>query len=89
MGTNLNTTTIVLIMIGSVLIYASVKQMDPRDVMRKAIGKEPKYGFFGEVQGFARPINPVLPGGGGGGGARPTSTIGGLPATTLPFAPSV
>lgn len=65
---NLSTTTVVSIMIGVVLLYAAVKKMDPRDVIRKALGKEPKFGFFGEIQGFAKPINPIPPGGGGGGG---------------------
>lgn len=81
---NITTTTVVAVMIGAVLLYGAVKTMDPRDVVRKALGKEPKFGFFGTVQGFARPINPVP----GAGGSTPRFT-GLAGASNLPFTPSV
>lgn len=81
---NITTTTILMLMTGAVLIYSSVKKMDPRDVVRKALGKEPKFGFFGIDSGpnATRDIIP-LPGKGGGGVPRFTGLTGGTPPPLL------
>lgn len=81
---NFNVVTVASVLIGGVLIYSALKKRDPRDVVRMAFGKEPKFGFFGEEQGFLRPINPSGSGGGGGTPhftSQPTAPIINLPLT--------
>jgi hypothetical protein len=77
---NLNTTTVVSIMIGTVLLYSAVKKKDPRDVVREALGLKAKYHLGGGEQGFLKPIAPS-----GGGGGMPSFTNNNALGNLLPL----
>lgn len=58
---NLSVVNVAMFGIGAVLIYAAVKNVDPRDVVRVALGQKPAHsGTF---------INPAFPGTGAVGSA--------------------
>ncbi len=90
MTPNITTSTVLAFITGVVLIYSAVKKVDPRDVVRKALNKPAKHGFFGaesDSQGFARAIGNNPPGGGGGPPPEFTSNATGNPIIQLPLAP--
>ena len=76
-----------MIVFGVVLVYSGIKKIDPRDVVRKALNKESKFGFFGISSGpnATRDIIP-LPRQGGGSTPKFTSIPGAVP---IPLVPNV
>lgn len=67
----LNTVSVVSIMIGAVLLYSAVKANDPRNVVLEALGQKPRFPLFST--GVIKPIQPSAADGGGGGIPRFTS----------------
>lgn len=68
---NFSVTTVVMLIAGTALMYAAVKNEDPRDIVRKAMGKAPKYGALSKEEiGVIR----ALPDKAGGGGGAPKFT---------------
>lgn len=67
----MNLTGVVAFTVGAVLMYAAVKNKDPRDVVLTSLGQKPRYGTgsVGVGSGFDAGAHAGGGGGGGGGGS--------------------
>lgn len=58
---NLNLPAVVMFVVGVVLVYAAVKDNDPRDVVLKSLGKPEKFGSLSGTYGTLRKLPTTAP----------------------------
>lgn len=58
---NLNTTSVVVFIVGVLLVYSAVTNVDPRDVVLKALGKTARYPLLDGPKKYGKRLRKAQP----------------------------